>query len=454
MHSIRQFLRHSVRFAAALLLAVAPLACAPAPRAGAGDGDAAAGRGNVIFLHPDGTSAANFAIGRALFVGPDNDLNWDKLPGMAVYRGHMADSLTASSNGGATTHAFGVKVRSGAYGMSAGGENAQPLVNDDGESFSIAKQAIRADIPVGLVQSGTITEPGTGCFVAAVRSRGHHDRIADQLIHAGVKVILGGGERYFLPRGVEGVHGPGVRDDGRNLVEEAQALGYTVVYNAEQLDALPDDAGMVLGLFASDHTFNDRTEEQLREAGLPRYKPTAPTVAQMTDKALAILKHHGEPFFLVAEEEGTDNFGNKNNAAGLFEAMRRADEAIGVCQRFIARNPRTLLLTAADSDGGGARMIGIDVNRPEDIPDKLPAKARNGAPLDGVDGAESAPFLARPDRFGQRLPFAVAWAAYTDVSGGILVRAAGLNHHRVRGNMDNTQLTDLMRLTLFGTQTP
>lgn len=411
-------------------------------------------RGSVIFLHPDGTSASNFAIGRALFVGPDNDLEWDKLPGMALYRGHMKDSLTATSNGGATTHAFGVKVKSGAYGMSAAGEKARPLVDEDGHSTSVAMQAIRRGVPVGLVQTGTNTEPGTGCFVTAVRRRGFHDKIADQLIHAGAKVILGGGEQYFLPKGTEGVHGPGVREDDRNLVEEAKKIGYKVVYNAKQLNALPDDTDKVLGLFASDHTFNDVSEEQLREAGLPQYKASAPTVAEMTRKALAILKHHDEQFFLVVEEEATDNFGNKNNASGMLEAMRRTDEAIGVCRRFIADNPRTMLLTAADSDAGGARLVGIPIDGPDDIPDKLPATDANGSPVDGVDGTETAPFIAKPDRFGRRLPFAVVWAARDDVTGGILVRAAGLNHEHVRGNLDNTDLTTMMRLTLFGTTRP
>ncbi|MEO1237676.1 MAG: hypothetical protein AAFX76_12890, partial [Planctomycetota bacterium] len=32
--------------------------------------------GSVIFFHPDGASAASWAAARALFVGPDDDLNW------------------------------------------------------------------------------------------------------------------------------------------------------------------------------------------------------------------------------------------------------------------------------------------------------------------------------------------------------------------------------------------
>jgi alkaline phosphatase len=40
------------------------------------------------------------------------------------------------------------------------------------------------------------------------------------------------------------------------------------------------------------------------------------------------------------------------------------------------------------------------------------------------------------------------------VSGGILVRAIGLNSDRVRGSLDNTEIATLIRLTLFGTPAP
>jgi len=410
--------------------------------------------GSVIFFHPDGTSAATWAAARALYVGPDDDLHWDKLPAMAVYRGHMKDRLTATSNGGATVHAYGVKVKAGAFGLSAGGAEGEPIVDERGRSLSVADQAMRAGLNVGLVQTGIALEPGTACFVTAVPRRSMFDEIADQLINSGAKVMLSGGERYFLPEGVEGVHGPGARQDGRNLIDEAREKGYTVVRTREELLALPADTDKVLGLFASGHTFNDQTEEELRAAGRPNYWPDAPTVAEMTEAALRILRHDDERFLLVAEEEGTDNFGNNNNANAMLEAMRRADEAIAVCRADVAAHPETLLLTAADSDGGGMRMIGIQIDTPADIPDQLPARDYNGAPLDGVGGTATAPFLAAPDRFGRRLPFAIAWASKHDVSGAVLVRGEGLHSDRIRGSMDNTQIAHLIRLTLFGSPMP
>ncbi|XOV74207.1 MAG: hypothetical protein ACFHWZ_11580 [Phycisphaerales bacterium] len=95
-------------------------------------------------------------------------------------------------------------------------------------------------------------------------------------------------------------------------------------------------------------------------------------------------------------------------------------------------------------------MNGIALAPGEDAPRSLPAWDPNGAPVDGANGTGSAPFIAAPDRNGRRLPFAVVWSSKTDVSGGVLVRADGLNSQRVRGTVDNTMIAELIRLTLFG----
>ena len=254
----------------------------------------------------------------------------------------------------------------------------------------------------------------------------------------------------YVPEGGAGVHGVGERTDGRDLIAEARALGYTVVRTRAQLLALPTDTGKVLGLFAHGATFNAEPEEELAEEGLGLYVPGSPTVAEMTEVALRVLRHSGQDFLLVVEEEATDNFGNKNNAAGVLEAAKRADDAIGVAQRDLLRHPDTLLITTADSDAGGMRMSGIRLDPGEAIPTELPERDRNGSPIDGVHGTGSAPFIAAADQFGQRHPFAISWATREDVGGGILVRADGLNSHRVRGSFDNTEIADLIALTLFG----
>ena len=405
--------------------------------------------GSVVFIHPDGAGLNSWNACRMIKAGPDGEITWDRLPHIGVYRGHMKDGLTATSHGGATTHAYGVKVPGDSYGM----HGKEPLLALSGFRGSIMQEAQKAGKAVGIVNSGQIGEPGTGAFLASSPSRAAIESIAEQVMSSGAQVIMSGGEMYLLPEGEPGFHGMGIRKDGRNLIEHARSQGYTVVYTVAQLEELDlENVEKLLGIFASDDTYNDFAEEQLSAAGLPLYAPEAPTFAQMISAALGILSRDPDGFLLVAEEEGTDNFGNDNNASGTLEALQRADAAYETALRFIERNPNTLLITAADSDAGGLQVVcpawSSGAPFPQDKP--LHGRMNNGAPLDGIAGMRSTPFISAPDRNGHEYTFGITFAAYTDVAGGILARAAGLNSDKLPLNVDNTDIYRLIYLTLFG----
>jgi alkaline phosphatase len=249
--------------------------------------------GSVVFIHPDGTGPNHWQATRSYWYGPDEVANWDELPEQAVYRGHMADQLAGTSNGGATTHAFGFKVQ----GEGSYGQDGDRIIDSlSGFPGSIMRQAQYEGYPVGVVNDGSITEPGTGAFLAEVDDRDDNEGIALEMLNGRTgngegeespdpdpHVMLGGGERWFLPEGEDGYHGPGSRTDGRNLIEEAEAKGYDVVRTREEFEALLEHltsaeceaapateacAPKVLGLFARNDTYNDTTEEALIDAGL------------------------------------------------------------------------------------------------------------------------------------------------------------------------------------------
>ncbi len=401
--------------------------------------------GSVIFIHPDGSGAAMWGALRMLDEGPDGFTNWDRMGQMGVYRGHMLNSTNASSNGGATVHAFGVKVPYKNYGINP----QKPFKSLSGKDYSVMTEAKQAGKGIALINSGHLCEPGTGAFVANAVKRANTDTISAQIIHSGAEIILGGGEELLLPKGVMGRHGkPGKRKDGRNLIEEAKEMGYTVVYTKTELLNLPLNTEKVLGVFAPGHTFNDQSEEDLERKKLPLYHSTAPSVAEMTEFTLKLLNRKGKDFLLVVEEEGTDNFANSNNAKGTLEALRRADGAIGASMKYIENHPKTLLLTAADSNAGGMHMVSIRDPRKFDSP--LPATMGNGAPIDGINGTRTLPFVAVPDQFGKRLRFGITWAAYDDLGGGVVAKAHGLNSQLLPNNVDNTDIYRMMYATLFG----
>ena len=401
--------------------------------------------GNVIFFHPDGSGANHWAAARMHIAGPDGELHWDRLPGIGVYTGHMSDRLTGTSHGGATVHAYGVKVVNDSFGLNG----TEVITAASGNQMSIAEEAMEAGMAVGLIQSGHIAEPGTAVFVASSESRGNTDDIARQVIESGAQVIMAGGERFLLPTDVEGRHGMGEREDDLNLIARAEELGYTIVYTRDELMSIdPDEVDRLLGVFAHNHTFNDQERERNLIEGRPTYVETAPTIAEMSLVALDILSRNEDGFFAVIEEEGTDNIANNMNAYGTLQALSRADEAIGVIHTFVEENPDTMMVIAADSDAGGLQVVSGSLVEEGAA---VAASTDGGGILHGQQGAFGDAFMSAPDQAGVSHPFGIAWVGYNDVAGGILVRTAGLNYELVEPLMDNTDVYRLMHTTLFGT---
>jgi alkaline phosphatase len=403
--------------------------------------------GSVIFIHPDGAGPAAWGAARLLNVGPDGMLNWDRLERIGIYRGHMKNSMGATSHGGGTSHAYGVKVHWDSYGM----DGTEPLTSLSGKPYSILREAQEAGLATALVNTGHLAEPGTGVFAASAPSRRATDLISRQIIESGTDIILSGGEMLLLPEGVEGKFLiPGIRQDSLNLIDRARELGYTVVYSRDELLALPPETEKVLGVFGAAHTFWDRSEEDLAERGLSLYSHWSPSVAEMTEAALEFLESSGRRFLLVVEEEGSDNFANHNNASGALTALSRADQAIGVALDYVDEHPNTLLITAADSDAGGMEVYPIRSADSLVAQTPLPPTTRNGGMLDGRNGTQTPPFISNPDRFGNRWPFGIAWASFDDNLGGMVAKAHGLNAELLPTNVDNTDIYRMMYATLFG----
>jgi alkaline phosphatase len=451
---------------------------------------------NVIFIHPDGTTQSHFSAVRLLEVGPDGQINWDRLPNVAIYKGQMKDSTTSTSHGGATVHGSGVKVLAESYGCDGN-------CTDETIKRTVVEEARDNGYEIGIINSGTITEPGTGAFLAHVTERSDHCGIIQQLIEeSGSRLILGAGEKYYLTPNDTSVHPnpenelmPDRGECDENMIDVAKSLGYTVVYNRTQLENLDiANVDKVLGIFAYDDTYNDMSENQLFDLGVNvglngslgecddvcrLYEPQAPSFDQMVDFGINFLNTHSDiGFILIAEEEGTDNFGNNNmNAEGMIEAGRRADRAIGAALQFAQQNPSgTLVMTAADSDAGAAAIQspqqylnpefmatdeygcftdpsfpGLDplVTQPDQnslvdgVTDFSIVKAENN----GTSVFCEKPFIAKPDQFGNELMFGMLWlpSGGPDVGGGTITRAFGCNaDDSVVGTIDNTEIARII----------
>lgn len=426
--------------------------------------------------------------------------------------------MVGTSNGGAVTHATGTKVYAESFGFElARDANGNPIVDANGRlvetdlvslsgqtNQTILQEAVAARKATALINSGVIAEPGTGAFASQVGQadvpegatgfsafpRGQFAEITRQVVESGIDVILGGGLVNYLPVGtqpppeasafatsaaqLDAVSTSSSLRPSVNLIERAQELGYTVVYTREQLEAVVANrrTTKVLGIFAIEDTFNDNirtgtsnlqgVEENLIATGTPAYVPSAPTVGEMLRAAQTLLERNpnfANGSLTVLEEEGTDNFGNINNASGMLEALLRTDDAIGAALDFYERYRNTLIVTAADSDAGGLQVreplsgpnVGtVNVN-PTNV-SGLPGPFLN--PLDGQNGLGTEVFTSAAAANGLVSNFGISWAGTPDFAGAIVARAHGLNADRWPSTVDNTDIYRLMYETLFGVDLP
>jgi alkaline phosphatase len=355
--------------ALALAVAVAlPAACAPAP----GEAPAAGAReelaSNVILLLGDGLGQEQREFLRMAIAGPDGELAMDRLDVAGSVDTTPADEdEVTDSAAAATAFATGVRTTNGAIGVDVDGE---PLTT----ALELARTAGKA---TGLVTTSQVTDASPAAFGAHVSDRNLQSEIAEQYIEdTRVDVILGGGRDHWLPEGQRGSDEDEDEDDddedteGRShgdLIARATELGYTHVSDAAGLAAA--DADRLLGLFAD--------QEMFEQEGDARYEPAVP-LPDMTRAALGALERNENGFFLLVEEEGTDEMAHHNNAGLMLEAGRALEGAVEAALEFQAAHPDTLIVVAGDHETGGMEVT-------DTAPGEPPAGAQGPFPVADSD---------------------------------------------------------------------
>ena len=233
-----------------------------------------------------------------------------------------ANEPLTDSAAGATALACGVSTVNGAIAVDRSGQKLKTFLED-------ARAKGRR---TGLVTTTTITHATPACFAAHVGDRGEEGEIARQYIHEGLgaDVLFGGGQRFFPDA----------------LVAEAGEKGWKLVQTRDDLQGLRAGTQKALGLFSSSHVPYAIDRDAPGEA-------QAPSLADMTRKALEILSQGDKGFFLMVEGGRIDHACHGNDAAAALGELREFDDAIALCEEFRAKHPDTLVIVTADHETGG-----------------------------------------------------------------------------------------------------
>lgn len=288
---------------------------------------------NVILFIGDGMGISHLTAARINSLGPDGRFHLEHMPVTGLVTTHAIDNLITDSAAAGTALATGVKTTNGSIGVDSSGASHP----------TILETARDAGLSTGLVTTTYIADATPATFAAHVRSRAMKDEIALQMLNARVNVLFGEGD-HFYPK----TDARSVRKDNANPLALAKELGYVVVENREELNSA--DGHFLLGLFADLTT--DRMKANLQSP------PQTPSLAELTAKAIAVLRRNAKGFFLMVEQEGVDMGSHVNREDYFIHHVNCLDEAIKVGLDFAAHDGQTLVLVTADHETGGVNIIG------------------------------------------------------------------------------------------------
>jgi alkaline phosphatase len=198
------------------------------------------------------------------------------------------------------------------------------------------------------VTTATATHATPAGLVTNVSKREDQKEVAFQYLERGVDVVLGGGATYF----------------SESLVSAYKKVGYAHVTNRAQLLA-HRGAGPLLGLFSKNYIPMEVDRLNRNELAA-----VTPSLAEMTQVALASLQGGSEGFFLMVEGGRIDHACHANDPIGAILDQLAFDDAIATVLKFIATNPDTLLIVTTDHGTGGLQVNGVGS---EDFDSKLPS---------------------------------------------------------------------------------
>jgi len=352
---------------------------------------------SIILLIGDGMAQAQRTAARWSAGGQYGLLAMDSMSFHGESQTASANSSITDSAAGGTAIATGVKTNNGMVGQDPAGNNLT----------SILEQAQARGMAVGLVTTTQMTHATPASFAAHVPSRYMMTEIASQMLAAGVDVLLGGGEDEFLPTTETGCYPEaGERNDGRNLISEATAAGYTYVCDAAGLAAIdPASTSRLLGLFADE--------------GMVR--PFSPSLVDMTQKAIDILSQDPDGFFLVVEGGQIDWAGHANSATNTIGDTLDFDQAVAAGKTYASSTGNTLVIVTADHETGG---MSTDLTS-SDLPN------------------EDGPLLM-PDS----TPFYINWTTFNHTGVNVPTTALGPWSNLLTGTYENTHIHDVMLMAL------
>jgi alkaline phosphatase len=440
---------------------------------------------NVVFFLGDGmgistVTAARIFAGQAQgATGEEHDLAFDRFPHLALIKTYNTDAQVPDSAGTISAITTGQKTRIGVLGVKASVARDDCAAALENTLPTLAELAEQAGMATGIVSTARITHATPAGTYAHSPNRNWESStstpdeaeaagctdIARQLVEMphgdGLDVILGGGRREFLPSQTKDPEYPfqqGMRDDGRNLIEEwlAGAPGRQFAWHGDAMaewarGSKPVD-GQLMGLFEPSHMKFDA--DRSRDPG------KEPSLQEMTALAIKQLSANDQGYFLLVEAGRIDHAHHLSNAyraladtVALSEAVQWVVDNVNLEQTLIivtADHSHTMTMSGYPRRGNP--ILGtVEMTKGEPILDLT------GKPYTTLSYANGPGYRKQPQNLSdvntqdpdyQQLGM-VPLAAETHGGEDVAAFAIGVNAQAVGGVMEQNRLYDVMYSALF-----
>ena len=308
---------------------------------------------NVIFFLGDGMGLNTLTASRIYGVGEEGSLTIDTLPETAFIKTFSHDAQVTDSAPSMAAYMTGVKSNNGVISMDSDATQESDCSQSGGKAVTTLLELAKADgRGTGVVTTTRVTHATPAATYAHICNRDLENDIAAQLVPGGtgfnskladgVDVILGGGRKQFF----SAANLSGGRSDGRDLITELQAKGYTYAGTKTELTAA-DNSKKLIGLFNNSHLSYD-LDRQKNSA------TTEPSLTEMTEKAIDVLSNNKNGFFLMVEGGRIDHALHDTNAKRALQDSVAFDNAIAAAiTKMKTIDPElknTLIVVTADHD--------------------------------------------------------------------------------------------------------
>lgn len=362
---------------------------------------------NIVICLGDGMGIAHRTAARIVRYGvtagdPNGQLEMDRFPGTGWVSTHSLNSIVTDSAPGMGCYVTGNHSQNGQEGVyPAHVTNAfyAPRVEYLAEYLHRVKGTT-----LGLVTTADIEDATPAANAVHTANRNAGTGVVDQYLDesdpagsngfgTGLRVLLGGGRRWFLPATqlyssrTAGTGYPGLPADlvsgwslpaqpasqgtpNRDLIADFKAKGFAYAADRTSLEAVlagpaPDK---LLGLFGYGNMNVALDKIAKRRGVLPQgassfvvddyLAPDQPMLDEMADAAFHVLARNPSGFVLMIEGAHIDKQSHLMDADRAIGEALEFDRAVGVARKWADRLGDTTVLVLADHECSGFSLIG------------------------------------------------------------------------------------------------